>query len=122
MLHSDAPTERNTVSRWGNWGLDPEERLLVHLPSNYRLDFKKMDTCAGMLDIIFQAEAKPFISFEDVGQLVTALADIFNPQANLCSYGRDKPFDAQKQLSAGLEDGFEHKILRPRLTLEDLTN
>lgn len=93
--------------RWGNWQFIREDKLLEHA-SGYRVDFKHMNTCAGMLDIIFQVETKAFPS-EDVGDLVTALADIFNPQANLCSNSQEKSFDAEQELNKGLKDGFKRQ-------------
>ena len=107
-------TKRTPESRWGNWTFIREEELLEH-ESGYCVDFKGMNTCAGMLDIIFQVETKQFPS-ADVGDLVTALADIFNPQANLCSDGREKPFDAVAELKQGFE-----RLGRPQRTLADLT-
>jgi hypothetical protein len=101
---SQAGTKQQNEGHWGNWRFLPKEKLLQHA-SGYRVDFKRMDTCAGMLDIIFQVETKAFDA-ADVGQLVTALADIFNPQANLCSDGIEKPFDAELELNKGMQHGF----------------
>ena len=62
---------------WGEWKLLISEELLEH-KKGYRDDFKRMGTAAGMLDIIFQVERQQ-LSPEAVSQLVTALADIFDP-------------------------------------------
>jgi len=105
---SEAMSERRSpvFDKFGNWMLDTVDRVLVHVPSNYRVDFLKMNTCAGMLDIIFQAERKEFISSEELGDLVRGLSTIFHPQRNLCTNGVEKPFDAQAHFSRVLQDGY----------------
>jgi hypothetical protein len=101
-----------TLAAWGEWVLDPHEQLLVHLPSNYRVDFEHMNTSASMLDLVFQVERKGFISSEAVGQFITALADIFDPQAYLCTDGREQPFNAKDKLKAAQTSGFRRS--RPK--------
>ena len=46
-----------------------------------------MDTTGDMLDWIFQVNMKSWATREDVGYLIEALNDIFNPQSTLCSGG-----------------------------------
>lgn len=88
---------------WGEWKLLVPENLLEH-KSGYRVDFNMLGTAAGMLDIIFQVERK--FSAAAVGQLVTALADIFDPQDSLCCDGEDHPFDAEEHFRERLATGF----------------
>jgi imidazoleglycerol phosphate dehydratase HisB len=94
------------LAAWGEWVLDPHEQLLIHLPSNYRVDFENRNTAASMLDLVFQVERKGFISSEAVGHFITALADIFDPQAHLCTNGREQAFNAEEKLKAAQASGF----------------
>lgn len=89
---------------WGEWTLVEAESLLQH-KTGYRVDFKKMGTAAGMLDIIFQVSRKRF-SDAAVGQLITALADIYDPQGSLCQDGREQPFDPEERFRQRLITGF----------------
>jgi hypothetical protein len=38
------------------------------------------------------------LSAKDGGDMLQALNDLLDPQANLCSFGQDKKFDATKHL------------------------
>ena len=89
---------------WGEWKLLVSEELLEH-KKGYRVDFKRMGTAAGMLDIIFQVERQQ-LSPEAVCQLVTALADIFDPQGSLCCDGAEHPFHAEERFRERLATGF----------------
>ncbi len=46
-----------------------------------------------MLDVIFDAKSKSWANNEVIGDLVTALQDLFDPRVTLCGGGRDRSFD-----------------------------
>ncbi len=65
-----------------------------------------MGTAAGMLDIIFQVERKR-LSPEAAGQLITALADIFDPQDSVCRDSQEHRFNSAERFTDRLVTGFE---------------
>ena len=82
--------ERQARRRWGKWHLDTKTLELVYREgrsARYYIDLERMDHSAAMLDWIFQLLKKNWTSTEDIGHLVEALEDIFEPQARLCSFG-----------------------------------
>jgi hypothetical protein len=100
------------IGRMGRVGVGPHEQLLVHLPSNYRVDFESMNAAASMLDLVFQVERKGFISSEAVGHFITAIADIFDPQAHLCTDGREQAFNSEEKLKAAQASGFRRTLTK----------
>ena len=54
-----------------------------------------MSSSAQVLDWIFQMAGKSWVASQDLGDLVHALEDLIDPQANLCSFGTDKQFDVK---------------------------
>lgn len=88
-------------ARWGNsaegcvsprWCLDP-----VHLELyfgdpktgkwNYSVDLERCCSSVAMLDWIFQVNKKRWCTPKIMHDLITALEDIFDPQANICTLG-----------------------------------
>lgn len=104
--------------KFGDWMLDTVDRVLVHVPSLYRVDFLAMGTCAGMLDTIFQVESKGDISAKDLGDFVRAMSTIFRPQQTLCSNGIEKSFDAEQHFNRVLKEGYPPRG-RPGACLDD---
>ena len=84
--------------RWGNWRLNAANLTLEHVNGGYYVDLEKMNTSAQMLDWIFQVRGKVWASDQDMGNLLTALDEIFRPQATLCSGGLDQQFDVSQHL------------------------
>ena len=74
----------------GKWKYDAKENTITNLTHDYEIDLRDCETCAGMLDWICQFAAKPWISDKDLGVFVRMLDEIFYPQANMCSFGKDK--------------------------------
>ena len=74
-------------TRWGVWRLDAERLVLIHTSSGYEVDLEDIDKSSAMLDWIFQVQR--WATAQDLADLLQALADIFNPQANLSSGGGD---------------------------------
>lgn len=99
---SEAPRPPSHVNgmRWGKWRFDARQLTLTHTDVDYEIDLEKLNTCAEMLDWIFQAATKTWCSPEDAGHLLTALRVLLHPQANLCSFGAEKKFDASRHLKA----------------------
>ena len=46
-----------------------------------------------MLDAIFTVKKKSWVTNSVMGDLVTALQDLFDPHINLCGGGKDRIFD-----------------------------
>ena len=71
-------------TKWGTWKLNPSAWSLIHRESGYELDLKTMGTSSFMM--IFQvSKMRTTFSREDIGYLIEALDDIFDPTADLCS-------------------------------------
>jgi transposase len=75
----------------GNWTYDEGAKVLTHRAfPGYQVDVARMTTSAATLDIIFQTTAKTRYSRQDAGDLIEAIRVIVNPQATLCSWGRER--------------------------------
>ena len=76
---------------WGRWKLDTDTLELIYRDDRgrcrYPIDLERMGTSAAMLDWIIQLHKKNWTSAEDIGDLIAALQDIFDPQGRLCSFG-----------------------------------
>ena len=83
---------------WGKWQLDTDLYTLTHSDHDYEIRLDEINTCAQMLDWIFQLRKKTWITNEDMGNLTQAFEDIFRPQSSMCSGGGEVPFDAKKYL------------------------
>lgn len=77
-------------NQFGNWRYDESLKVLTHRNfPGYEIDVERMTTSAETLDLIFQSTAKNWVSRQDAGDLLEAIRTIVNPQANLCSWGRE---------------------------------
>jgi hypothetical protein len=87
-------------TQWGVWQLEKSNWTLVHTGegSGYDVDLEDMNTTGQMLDWIFQVSEKSWATRQDIGDLVEALDDIFNPQQYLCSGGANKTMNASEFL------------------------
>ena len=73
-------------TKWGTWELNTSDWTLTHRESGYELDLKTMGTSSSMMGWIFQvSKMRTTFSREDIGYLIEALDDIFDPTADLCS-------------------------------------
>ncbi len=69
---------------WGRWKLNGAgDRWSLDIQHYYIL-LDEIHTNAEMNDWIFQLAGKTWVTAEDLGNLVLAFEDIFEPQANLC--------------------------------------
>lgn len=86
---------------YGPWRLDVDSRVLfLPVAGNdgfdhadglaYYIDLERCLTSAQVLDWIFQVAAKSWADHGVLGGLISALDDILDPQANLCSFGQPK--------------------------------
>jgi hypothetical protein len=74
---------------WGRWKLNGAgDRWSLDIQHYYIL-LDEIHTNAEMNDWIFQLAGKTWVTAEDLGNLVLAFEDIFEPQANLCGMGMD---------------------------------
>ncbi len=71
---------------WGNWRYKAKLLTLTHVPEDYEIRLDECSTSAETLDWIFQVASKTWVTPEDLGNLILALDDIIDPQANLCSF------------------------------------
>ena len=85
-----------TKTQWGSWRFEKSNWTLRH--PKYEIDLARMDTTGDMLDWIFQVSMKSWATREDVGYLIEALNDIFNPQSTLCSGGSNGSINSVEYL------------------------
>jgi hypothetical protein len=95
----------NNGCKWGNWTFNkPTLSLIFRNPKTgwfYDVDLERMTSSARMLDVICQLSDKHAgrVSPSDIGDLIEALNALLRPQANLCSWGKDKQFNPTQYLS-----------------------
>jgi hypothetical protein len=106
LLRWDQPVP-NDGDTWGNWQYNAKAMVLTYLPNDYQIDLEECTTSAQTLDRIIQLCKKTWMSITDIGNMIQALNDLLDPQANLCSSGQDKEFDATKHLK-NLRKGLQH--------------
>jgi hypothetical protein len=80
------------ADNYGGWSVDREELYLTlsaDSPSGYEynIPLESMSTSGEMLDMIMQIAGKTWATPEMLGHMVMAMDAIFEPQANLCSWG-----------------------------------
>lgn len=88
--------------RWGNWTFDPELNTLdltVNGQHYYQLDLDKFTTSAALLDMIFQVAGKTWADASTVRDMLTALGETVDPQATLCSWGKERGSSARSALT-----------------------
>ena len=102
--------------QWGNWVFRSSNLVLQLLAKHgncvYEIDLEKINSTAEMLDIIFQLNHKQrnpngiYGSQSLIEDLVQAFDDIFKPQSNCCSWGKEKKFSGST-----LAKAYRKKIL-----------
>jgi hypothetical protein len=87
--------------RWGRWRFVRSNLTLFHT-NGYEIDLERINSCAEMLDWIFQLNHKNdgVYGVDVVKDLVEAFDDIFQPQSNCCSMGSEKEFSGTKLAKA----------------------
>tara|TARA_R100000655_G_scaffold64935_1_gene103438 strand:+ start:120 stop:779 length:660 start_codon:yes stop_codon:yes gene_type:complete len=84
-----------TPDKWGDWYFDKSNLTLTFLPMSYEIDLARINSCASMLDWIFQLNGKKY-SQDCVKDLINAFGRIFEPQANCCSFEINKKFSGSE--------------------------
>lgn len=82
--------------RWGNWVFDPKLLTLSHAIEGYEIDLERIHSSAAILDWIFQIVKKGWADARTIHDLLHAMDDILNPQANYCSNEQDLRADGGK--------------------------
>jgi hypothetical protein len=104
QAHQQALAKR----QWGRWHLDDDTLELVLRDRSdrvrYTIDLERVGSSTALCDWVFQVSKKNWATVIDLGNLVRALNDIFDPQARLCSFGatgaHDRKIDATAYLRA----------------------
>jgi len=91
-------------TKWGNWVLDTKRLTLDFKKRNdeYEVDLEDIRDSATMLDWIFQIQGKAWATHKIMGDLLDAFNDVFSPQANLCSGGKDHKINPKNHLAKTL--------------------
>jgi len=84
-----------TPEKWGDWYFDKSMLTLTFLPMSYEIDLERINSCASMLDWIFQLNGKKY-SKDCVKDLIDAFSRIFRPQSNCCSFEINKKFSGSE--------------------------
>ncbi len=83
------------------WQFSPEQLKLLLLQdgiAKYSVDLKKITSSAHMLNVVFDVSTKTWANHQIVGELITNLRELFDPQATLCEGGEDHKLDAERYL------------------------
>lgn len=94
--------------QWGRWTFNAETACLetdVHPGLVYQVRVDEMNTSAEILDWLFQLEEKSWVTSENLGDVVRAVADIIG--RGVAGGGRDNPVDARAILTARFGCQFE---------------
>lgn len=97
--------------RWGDWRFNAHSLTLEYAPNDCwrsEIDLEQLQTPALLADALFQKSAKNMFTSADLGNLMLAIQDLIHPQANLCSWGRSKQFNATAWLREHLKAGLAH--------------
>jgi hypothetical protein len=85
------------MSDWGPWRLNAETYVLEYFEDDeyrYEVDLERCLDSAEVLDYVCQVAGKTWATHEVVAGLVTAITNVLDPQANLCSFGISKQITA----------------------------
>ena len=85
-----------TPATWGSWSFNPGELSLDLMRDGlpvHSIHLRTITSSACMLDVIFDLKSRSWANNEVVGDLVTALQDLFDPRVTLCGGGRDRTLD-----------------------------
>jgi len=78
---------------FGDWIYDPSNLTLRYrekTPDAYEIDLEICTTSAEVLDWIFQVRSKMHVGPIEISDLLRALKAIIDPQATLCSWGKER--------------------------------
>ena len=86
--------------QWGSWYLKRETFELINGKTGYAIDLERCEDSAQILDWIFQVSQKA--GQWEIVNLLGALNDILDPQANYCSRGINTKTNPRKVAQAWL--------------------
>ena len=92
---------RASRTRWGSWQYHSDNFTLECRDEHgylYEIDLERCRTSAEVLDWIFQISKKTWAIPAIRSDLLLALDDLLDPQANLCSFGTDNPINPREVL------------------------
>lgn len=82
---------------FGVWRFCPKKLTLTNTRCFYEIDLERINSTASMLDWIIQISCKGDCYGQNaLKDLVAAFKTIFHPQANCCSFGKEKQFSGSK--------------------------
>lgn len=82
------------------WKYDPKRLTLTHERADfYDIDLEEMTDSASTLDWIIQLAKKTWLSSADLGIFVRILDRLLEPQAGMCSDGKNGKIDVKKRLA-----------------------
>jgi hypothetical protein len=77
--------------KWGEWVFDADDLTLRSEAQLYCLDLRDIVDSNAMMDQIVLLSTRRWASEVTIGEFVTALDDIFDPQGALAANGRIDP-------------------------------
>ncbi len=96
LSYREEPSPFQEGMRFGAWIFSLQDLTLTHEDTDYEIDLEELNTAADILDTLLQVGEKTWCSFEAAGQLMQAIAYLLDPQANVCSFGEEQPFNASE--------------------------
>ena len=87
---------------YGPWQFHRNNLILRHAKTGYEIDLEECGTSAEILDWIFQVAGKSWATDKTIADLIRALEDLIDPQATICSWGVDRPFDLKMHFNHGV--------------------
>ncbi len=90
MRNHDSILAERINEGWGGWIYDWRIHVLRHTTERYEIDLERCRTSAEILDWISQVQKKGWATPQLVGDMVEALDDLLNFQANYCSWGAEQ--------------------------------
>ena len=75
-------------SRWEEWQFDPVGLTLAC--DGYEIDLEEIASSAAILDWVFQVAAKAWATPQVIADLMAALDEVLQPQANFCPGGMER--------------------------------
>ena len=85
---------------WGKWRLDATNLTLNLMVPNpgYYIDLETVGDAAAMLECILHVRRRAWVDNAVVGDLISALDDLFSPQENFCTTRTNRTFDPTRHL------------------------
>jgi hypothetical protein len=104
--------EEPPVLDLGGWRFRQETLELAYSDESgheiYAVDLERLKSSAPTLDVVMQLAGKSWLNSAELGFFVRMLSLTIDPQASMCSFGRDRNVDPKKALA---KNGY---LARPR--------